>query len=283
MKVSWIVPCWNGEKYLQPFLECVAAQTWRPLELIFVDDGSTDGTAQVFADMQPVLEQAGIASVYCPVPHGGQAAAMNAGIAKMTGDFLTWSDADDLLLPRAVEAKVRFLLDHPDYGMVRHDAWNYEDGILKSRVCRPEHVGLEDIFPALFRETLYCYAGCYMMRKDLFFKAYPQGRIPVSAEGQNLQMLLAPASHTKCGWLDEALMIYRIHSNSHAHHERSLPEMVSRAQGFCKLRLEILPYCQCDQDAYRREAEDILENFKKNMLKQASYLYKAKKSQEKRI
>lgn len=281
MKVSWIVPCWNGEKYLETFLACVAAQTWRPLELIFVDDGSTDSTAKVFSKMKPVLEESGISVIFCSVPHGGQAAAMNAGLLRMTGDFLTWSDADDFLLPHAVEAKVRFLLQNPNYGMVRHDAWNYEDGILKSRVCRPEHIGSEDIFPALFRETLYCYAGCYMMRKELFFESYPEGQIPVSREGQNLQMLLPPASRTRCGWLDEALMIYRIHNNSHAHHERSIPEMVERAQGFYKLRLQLLPYCDCDQDYYRKETEQIFEQFKKNMLKQASYLYKAKKIQEK--
>lgn len=283
MKVSWIVPCWNGEKYLQSFLDCVAAQTWRPLELIFVDDGSTDNTSAIFSQMQPVLEGAGITAIYCAVPHGGQAAAMNAGLARMTGDFLTWSDADDFLLPRAVEAKVRFLLDNPDYAMVRHDAWNYEDGILKGRVCRPEHIGLEDVFSSLFRETLYCYAGCYMMRKELFYASYPDGQIPVSQEGQNLQMLLPPASRTRCGWLDEALMIYRIHHSSHAHHQRSLPEMVARAQEFYKLRLQLLPFCQCDQDTYRKEAEQIFNQFKKNMLKQASYLYKAKKIQEKQI
>lgn len=283
MKVSWIVPCWNGEKYLQTFLACVAAQTWRPLELIFVDDGSDDGTAAVFEQMRPQLEGAGISAVYCHVPHGGQAAAMNEGLSRATGELLTWSDADDFLLPRAVEAKALFLRDHPDYAMVRHDAWNYEDGILKSRVCRPEHRGLEDIFPELFRETLYCYAGCYMMRKDLFLEAYPDGRIPVSLEGQNLQMLLAPASRTKCGWLDEALMVYRIHSNSHAHRQRSLPEMIARAQAFYELRMKILPHCQCDQEAYRREAAQILEQFKKTIIRQASYVYQAKRNQENRI
>ena len=283
MKVSWIVPCWNGEKYLKTFLSCVAAQTWRPLELILVDDGSTDGTAALFEQMRPTLEDAGIAAVYCAVPHGGQAAAMNAGLARMTGEFLTWSDADDFLLPRAVESKVRFLLENPDYAMVRHDAWNYENGVLTNRVCRPEHRGLEDIFPALFRETLYCYAGCYMMRRALFLEAYPEGKIPVSAEGQNLQMLLPPASRTKCGWLDEALMIYRIHESSHAHRQRSLPEMVARAQGFYALRLQLLPHCLCDREAYRQEAKDILDHFKKTMLKQVSYLYKARKSQENQL
>lgn len=276
MKVSWIVPCWNAGPYLEAFLSCVAAQTWRPLELVFVNDGSTDDSEAIFFKMHPILEKAGIETVYCPVPHGGQAAAMNAGLAKMTGQLLTWSDADDFLLPRAVEAKARFLMEHPDYGMVRHDAWNYENGILRSRVCRPEHRGEEDIFHDLFRENLYCYAGCYMMRADLFRESYPEGKIPEAEVGQNLQMLLPPASRTKCGWLDEALMIYRIHSNSHAHRHRTLPERVARAQGFYTLRMKILPYCCCDQELYRSETANILENFKKNLLKQVSYLYREK-------
>ena len=136
---------------------------------------------------------------------------------------------------------------------------------------------------ALFRETLYCYAGCYMMRTSLFFRSYPQGQIPVSREGQNLQMLLPPASYSKCGYVDQALMVYRIHQHSHAHHSRSLPELVTRAQGFYDLRMQLLDYCNCDRAVYSREAAAILENFKKNMLKQASYLYKAKKLQEKQL
>lgn len=282
MKVSWIVPCWNAEPYLEQFLSCVAAQTWRPLELIFVNDGSTDGSETIFSRMQPVLENAGIETIYCSVPHNGQAAAMNAGIEKMTGELLTWSDADDFLLPRAVEAKARFLMENPDYGMVRHDAWNYEEGILRGRVCRPEHRQMEVIFHELFRETLYCYAGCYMMRTDLFRESYPDGRIPEFEVGQNLQMLLPPASRAKCGWLDEALMVYRIHSNSHAHRQRSLPEQVARAHEFYNLRMEILHYCRCDREVYRAEAESILEKFKKTLLRQVSYTYREKR-QENRL
>ena len=132
-----------------------------------------------------------------------------------------------------------------------------DKNIVLSESARPVDRESKDIFKDLFLDLTYCYAGCYMMRKELFFESYPEGQIPVSREGQNLQMLLPPASRTRCGWLDEALMIYRIHNNSHAHHERSIPEMVERAQGFYKLRLQLLPYCDCDQDYYRKETEQI--------------------------
>ena len=283
--VTLVSPVYNCMPYLPDFLACLREQTWRPLQVILVDDGSADGSAQCLREQKPLLEEAGIQVELVFAVHGGQAAAFNAALPRVAGEFFTWCDSDDRMTPDNIEKKVLWLQSHPDVGMVRNNGivMDADKGVVLSQSARETDKCQKSIFEELFLDLTYCYAGCYMMRKELFFAAYPEGQIPVSLEGQNLQMLLPPASRTRCGWLDEALMIYRIHSSSHAHHERSLPEMVARAQGFYRLRLSLLPYCECDRDAYRLEAEQILENFKKNMLKQASYLYKAKKSQEKRI
>ncbi len=91
--VSVIVPVYNGERFLVEALESVVQQNYRPLELIVVNDGSTDATAQV------VVDYAG----RCPVPlHAveqenlGPAAARNRGLAIAQGDIIAFQDADDL-------------------------------------------------------------------------------------------------------------------------------------------------------------------------------------------
>jgi glycosyltransferase involved in cell wall biosynthesis len=87
--VSAIVPVYNGERYLAMAIESALAQTEPPVEIIVVDDGSTDGSA--------VVAKAYGAPVRClSSPHGGLSAALNRGIRHARGAFLAFLDADDL-------------------------------------------------------------------------------------------------------------------------------------------------------------------------------------------
>src|SRR5262249_15742293 len=85
--VSVIIPVYNGERYLGEAIESVLAQTYRNVEVIVVDDGSTDKSADVakgFADVR-----------YCFQPNGGIGAARNQGTDLARGGFLSFLDADD--------------------------------------------------------------------------------------------------------------------------------------------------------------------------------------------
>jgi glycosyltransferase involved in cell wall biosynthesis len=87
--VSCIVPVFNGERYVCEALASILAQTYRPLEIIVVDDGSTDDTPATvarFADRVVYVRQA----------HAGPAAARNRGLAASKGEFVAFLDADDL-------------------------------------------------------------------------------------------------------------------------------------------------------------------------------------------
>jgi glycosyltransferase involved in cell wall biosynthesis len=108
--VSIIIPVYNGEKYLAQALESVAAQDYAPLEVIVVDDGSTDGTAQI------AQSRAGVRYTY--QANQGSGSARNTGLAAATGDFIAFLDADDLWLPGKLHAQMEYLLEHPDVGFV---------------------------------------------------------------------------------------------------------------------------------------------------------------------
>jgi glycosyltransferase involved in cell wall biosynthesis len=90
--VSCIVPCFNGERFLGEAIESILAQTHRPLEIIVVDDGSTDASAAV-------IRRYGDAVRYHRRSNGGPAAACNSGVALATGPYVAFLEQDDLWMP----------------------------------------------------------------------------------------------------------------------------------------------------------------------------------------
>ncbi|WP_097677405.1 glycosyltransferase family 2 protein [Olsenella urininfantis] len=98
-KVSVVVPVYNVEDYLDGCLESLEAQTYRDLEIICVNDGSTDGSED---KLRQWAERDGRVRVICQ-SNAGPSAARNAGIRAATGDFICFLDPDDRFLPSACE------------------------------------------------------------------------------------------------------------------------------------------------------------------------------------
>ena len=113
--VSVIVPAWNAEDTLGETLASVAAQTYRNIEIIIVDDGSTDATASVVE--QFILREPRARLIR--QPNGGVGAARNAAIAVARGDFIAPIDSDDLWHPEKLERQVACMLAaEEDVGLV---------------------------------------------------------------------------------------------------------------------------------------------------------------------
>jgi glycosyltransferase involved in cell wall biosynthesis len=87
--VSCIVPVFNGERYIREALDSIFAQTYRPLEIIVADDGSTDRTSEIVATFKDTV-------LYLKQNNAGPATARNLGIRAASGDFIAFLDADDL-------------------------------------------------------------------------------------------------------------------------------------------------------------------------------------------
>lgn len=255
--VTLITPVYNAMPYFREYLESVLQQTWRPLEFICIDDGSTDASFACLEEYMPAFAEKGILLKYKRISHAGQAQAVNEALQLAEGNFITWCDADDVMMPENIEKKAVFLIQHPQLGMVRNDGSFTINGSLPRRNTREEDRKQQNIFDALFHDRTYCYAGCYMLRSSLLFACYPDRRIPVSVEGQNLQLLLPPASRTECGYLPDELHIYRKRPDGHSGKKRSFNEVIQRKQNFTALKCELLEYCQCDRDYYRQEALEI--------------------------
>ncbi len=110
--VSVIIPVFNGERYVADAVASVLAQRHHALEVIVVDDGSTDASAEVVqrvADTRCRLVQQ---------PSNGAASARNRGVAESTGTLLAFLDADDVWTPDKLERQVRALAAEPEIDMV---------------------------------------------------------------------------------------------------------------------------------------------------------------------
>jgi glycosyltransferase involved in cell wall biosynthesis len=138
--ISVVITCYNQAQFLSDAIESVLAQSWTNIELIVVDDGSTDGTSMIAQQFPAVrcLRQ----------PNKGLAAARNAGLACSTGQYIAFLDADDRLLPNALQQGVECLLAnsdyafvHGDYRKIAHDGSPVSPG-QESAITRSGYVGL---------------------------------------------------------------------------------------------------------------------------------------------
>jgi glycosyltransferase involved in cell wall biosynthesis len=108
--VSVVIPVYNGARFLGEALASALGQDLPPLEVIVVDDGSTDATAAVAAGFAGVT--------YLRQENAGVAVARNTGIAAARGELIALLDADDVWLPEKLRLQAEHLAAHPDEGTV---------------------------------------------------------------------------------------------------------------------------------------------------------------------
>lgn len=218
-KVSIISPCYNGASYLPHFLQSLTEQTYTNVEFIFVNDGSTDNSEQLFLDYKPRLEQKGWSVIYIKQDNAGQAAALNKGLKIFSGDYLLWPDSDDILLPQHIEQKVSFMEAHPEYAL----AFCQLEEVAENDLDKPLHIieripeKEDNLFSDLIhnRNILWPPIGA-IIRSSAFLDVLPQREIYEGKGGQNFQMLLPLASKYQAGYIKEVLGKYVVRETSHS-------------------------------------------------------------------
>ena len=217
--VSILTPCYNGTDYIDRYFEAVIGQTYPSIELIFVDDGSTDDTLAKAEAWRGRLEERGITFKLLTHPNGGQASAINLGLPEVTGKYVTWPDSDDIMDPRNIELKVEYLEAHPEKGLVVCDVANvYEDDlgtVFSSLIFDDSNPRL---FDGLIREKKGCFCSgiAYLARSEALFSAIGGRHIYESPSGQNWQLLFPLTYHNDCGFIHEELATYVVRRGSHS-------------------------------------------------------------------
>lgn len=205
--VSIVSPVYNGEEYIERYLKSILAQTYRPLELILVNDGSTDGTDEVISKYIDIIKADNIGFKYIVKENGGSGSAVNAGLKYITGEYLIWPDTDDFLKPESIKKRVEYLEDHSELGFVYSDGQIYKEGtedvpVAKIAATIPNDGNL--FINVLSGRVVYNPCG-YMIRMSAFLDVNPEKKIFPSRYGQNIQMLLPISYKYKCGYIQENL------------------------------------------------------------------------------
>jgi CDP-glycerol glycerophosphotransferase len=139
--ISVIVPIYNVEDYIAECLDSVAAQTLDDLEVVMVDDGSTDGSARIARAFAAGDRRFRLLSQ----PNRGLSSARNTGIEAATGDFLAFLDSDDLLPPNAYELLLRALeqtgSDFASGNVLRRNSWGTSQALFLAETFATTRLG----------------------------------------------------------------------------------------------------------------------------------------------
>jgi glycosyltransferase involved in cell wall biosynthesis len=130
--VSVIIPAYNAEAFLARAIRSVEAQSFRDFEIVVVDDGSTDGTADVAQGFSGVR--------YVRGSHQGEAGARNLGLEEATGELAAFVDADDEWLPEKLDRQIAFM-ERQGSSFSYTDSYLVRDGsrVRYSTLARPRH------------------------------------------------------------------------------------------------------------------------------------------------
>lgn len=132
-KVSVITPVFNGARFIDQYFLTLCNQTYDNVELIIVDDGSSDDTFDLVKEKKEVLKKKGWNIIVLKQDNQGAAAAVNNALKVVTGDYLMLFDIDDILYPDNIKVKALFLDENPEFGMVRCNGYMVFESDLNSK------------------------------------------------------------------------------------------------------------------------------------------------------
>lgn len=201
--VSVVIPCWNQGHYLGEAIESVLAQTHPRLELVVVDDGSRDNSSEVAARYPGVRR--------VRQPNSGVAAARNRGLAESGGEYVVFLDADDRLLPRAIEVGVGRLAAEPEAAFAAGMPRDIGRGGAVIREARQPLVTRDHYLKLL--EECFIWSGSSLVYRRQALDAvggFDEGR--VAADDYELYLKLSRAFPVVCH--EEIVTEYRRHGSN---------------------------------------------------------------------
>lgn len=217
-RVSIVIPVFNGEGFLQETVRSVTSQLFEDFELLIINDGSTDRTAEIARD----LESNDGRILYHEKPNSGVSASRNFGLEKARGEFVVFLDADDLLSPDFLQLRVEFLHGHPQVGVCGSEVKMIDgQGRFKDEMAvlyAPGENMLEDIL--FYRQDTTTIPSNLMHRRSLLthYRITFDPRLNSSADRLFLCKL---AGVTTAHCLSGGSLYYRVHADSMYHDPKS--------------------------------------------------------------
>lgn len=203
-RVSVIIPTYNRSKLLANAIDSVLDQTFDDLEIIVVDDGSTDETSEVvkgYGDKvnYKYLENKGMGGSY----------ARNRGIEAASGEYIAFLDSDDFWLPEKLEKQMALLIERPDLSWAYCDseAIDGSSGQLIYRHGAVHNTPSGDVLEQLFIKN-FLHTSTLIVKRNVFEQV---GNFWATPKATDRDMWLRIAAEYPIGQVPEVLVRYRIH------------------------------------------------------------------------
>ena len=213
--VSVVMPVYNTEKYLAEAIESILTQTFTNFELIIVDDGSTDGSAEIIRAYERRDERIRFVQLG---ENMGDAGARNAGIALASGMYIAFMDGDDISLPVRLQKQVNVLESHPEIGGVgTHAKVVYEDLQYKFARKPPEYHALILLEQLLLGDP-FVHASVMLRRNILLDVGGYDQSMRYSSDTEFMTRVMG---QTHFANISECLYLYRRHEGQNTSHRNS--------------------------------------------------------------
>ncbi len=220
--VSIIVPAYNAEKHVAGSIKSVLGQTFHDFELIIVDDGSTDGTADI---VKSYLYDRRIAYFY--QSHGGPSRARNTGIKKARGKYVSFLDSDDLWLSEKLEKQLSYFQQHPDTNVIFTD-FEIREGM---KTAVPSFLGIKNHYKEILEQKEHVKEAFLFLLDEMFM--FPSTLILERECFENIGMFdelligdedvdfaLRLAIHYKIAYIPNVL-VHKMRHDSNLSHQRN--------------------------------------------------------------
>ena len=215
-KISVIIPAYNAEKYIAEALDSVLAQTYPIHEIIVIDDGSTDKTAEVVHRYinSRTRELANPLNLkYFYQENRGPAAARNSGIREATGEYIAFLDADDTWMPEKLARQIEKFNESPDAGLVHAKRIRIDESGAEQET-RKRHIPEGFIFDSLLRDNFICCSST-LVKKQCFDDVGLFDEHREIAKSEDYDMWLRIARQYQIGYVDLPLIKYRVNPSGY--------------------------------------------------------------------
>lgn len=235
--VSIVTPCYNGAPYLTRFFDSILNQTYKHIEVIFVDDGSHDDTKKIVDQYVDKFKENNIEFIYIYQDNAGQASALNKGLKYFKGEFLSCVDSDDKLGKNFIFNKLKYMLDNPQCHFCYGDVLEVDqltEKVIKIRKGIEYKSSLDFLNNVIYFKNIV-FPG-YMFRTSSFDNVIKNREIYDGTGGQNAQ-LLVPFSwfYGNPDYVNDSTYYYYIRSNSHSHSVNDSTKMINQINNYEKI------------------------------------------------
>jgi glycosyltransferase involved in cell wall biosynthesis len=216
--VSVIVTCFNAGDFVSKAVDSAIAQTHSQLEIIVIDDGSTD-------DSQQLLQKYGSKIKYERQPNRGLSAARNRGISIANAKYIAFLDADDVWVKEKIELQMDLFHRHPNVGLVHTDFYfvDEQSGRCWQRMDDWGGAFVGQCYRRLFLGNQLCVSSV-LVRRACLPGANPFDEKIQRPTVQDYELWLTMAKGTDFGFIDRPLVYYRKHEHNASKNMRAMIE-----------------------------------------------------------